>query len=90
MKGLEFPLKKILIVAICLIVTVVFISLLLGGVWPNFEDFISSEKKVKEECSRWASENFSREDFTENKYPTLYELYGGNAEEAKNFCLGKI
>jgi len=89
MKGSELSLRKIVIIILCLIVTAFIILFLIQSVGPNFTDFISKEKKVYRECSAWAAYGYGEEYFTEDDYPNLYELYDGNAEEAKNFCLGK-
>jgi len=89
MKGSEISWRKIIVIIICIVVAGVIISFLLKTVGSDFIDFISGEKKAYEECSRWASENYGEEHFTKNEYPRLYELYDGDAEKAKEFCMGK-
>lgn len=83
LKGLEWPISKIMKVAIILIV----VLCILGLVY-KFSPLIvvsAEETKIRGECAKWASEGYNKELFEKN-YPTLYKQFGGNYEEAKRFC----
>lgn len=87
LKGVEWPLSKIVTIVICVLVVVVIISFTIPNFWMNVNAAIKG-RNIYGECSRWASEEppFNQESFDKGEYPTLNKTYDGNYTDAKRFC----